>query len=810
MPHRDRPLAGIRVLDSADHRGELCGRLLADLGAEVVRIEPPSGAPSRQLPPFAPNRGGGLYFAFRNAGKRSATLDLDSERGRDLLHRQLARTDVWIESGRPGALAARGLDPEALLERHPRLILTSITDFGQTGPHRDFAGTDMVGNALGGMMFRAGAAHRPPVVPPGSQAYDAASATAAFGILAAYHQRERSGRGQWLDVSVQESTACLADWSVPIYSKLGVYTHRDGAGMWPVYACRDGWVRVIIIGPHHWRALREWVGDPEELRDPELEVFTNRLVRRGEIEPLIGRFFGDRKMLEVAREAQSRGIPTTPVLRPAQVIDNEHTRARRTFVPLELLPDQRAAVASGFFEFDGLRLGPRRGAPRPGEHDRDLVDEEPGLDSATRLAREKPESARDDSLESRDTSPFPFAGIRVLDFGVGIAGVEVARLLGEYGADVIKIESSGAPDFIRGVIPGPMNPPFASSNRNKRSLGVDLKSAAGLALVRRLVPLADVLIENSGTGVMDRLGLGYADVKAMNPRIIYFSSQLLGASGPWKDWIGYGPNTHPVSGLQYLWNYPEDAGEPAGAANIHPDHLVGRLGALAVAAGLVQRERDGAGVHIEIAQFEAIIQLLGDLFAKESLDPGSVQPLGNSSESGAPWGAYPSEGEDEWCVVNVRSDREWRALREAMGDPDWASPARYDTVEGRRDAEHEIDRGIAAWTRERKAADVMHTLQARGIPAGVVADPAHQLGDPHLAERGYYRVLDQTALGEISAEGMGFRGTRLPEPRLSSAPLLGEQSRPVCRELLGLSDGEIDGLIAEGVLEEKLPEDVTS
>jgi crotonobetainyl-CoA:carnitine CoA-transferase CaiB-like acyl-CoA transferase len=184
--------------------------------------------------------------------------------------------------------------------------------------------------------------------------------------------------------------------------------------------------------------------------------------------------------------------------------------------------------------------------------------------------------------------------------------------------------------------------------------------------------------------------------------------------------------------------------------------------------------------------------------------------MGNSSECGAPWGAYPCEGEDEWCVVNVRSDREWRSLCEAMGDPEWALPARYDAVEGRRGAEREIDAGIAAWTRERKAVDVMHTFQARGIPAGVVAHPAHQLADRHLAERGYYRVLDQTALGEISAEGMGFRGTRLPEPRLSSAPLLGEHTRPVCRELLGLSDGEIDALIAEGVLEEQLPEDITS
>jgi crotonobetainyl-CoA:carnitine CoA-transferase CaiB-like acyl-CoA transferase len=520
MQDREGPLAGIRIVDSANHRGELCGRLLADLGADVIRVEPPSAAMARQLPPFAPDGSGSLYFAFRNAGKRSVTLDLDGGRGRDLLHRLLGRADVWIESGRPGALAARGLDPEAVLERHPRLILASITDFGQTGPHRDFAGTDTIGCAMGGMMFRAGAAHRPPVVAPGSQAYDATSITAAFGILTAVHQRENSGRGQWIDVSVQESTACMADWSVPIYSKLGVYTHREGAGMWPVYTCRDGWVRMVIISRHHWRALREWMGDPEELRDPELDVFINRLVRREEIEPLIGRFFRDRKMEEATREAQSRGLAATPLLRPAQVIDNEHTRARGTFTRLELLPGRHAAVPSGFFEFDGARMGPRRGAPRPGEHQSEvfLGESEPDPEIRPGAPRIETGSSIDHPSQDRDGSSFPFAGIRVLDFGVGIAGVEVARLLGEYGAEVIKIESGRALDFIRAVLPGPMNPSFASSNRNKRSLGVDLKSATGLELVRRLVPMADVVIENSGTGVVDRLGLGYDAVKRLNPR----------------------------------------------------------------------------------------------------------------------------------------------------------------------------------------------------------------------------------------------------------------------------------------------------
>jgi crotonobetainyl-CoA:carnitine CoA-transferase CaiB-like acyl-CoA transferase len=292
-------------------------------------------------------------------------------------------------------------------------------------------------------------------------------------------------------------------------------------------------------------------------------------------------------------------------------------------------------------------------------------------------------------------------GLRVLDFGVGAAGTEVGRLLGEYGADVIKIESSKALDFARAVVPGAMNAGFASSNHSKRSFGIDLKSPAATRIIHDLLRQADVVIENSAAGVMDRLGLGYETLKKINSRIILFSTQLLGSSGPWGRWIGYGPHNHAVSGLQYLWNYPEDADTPAGSTNTHPDHLVGRLGALAVVAALIQRDREGGGAHVEVAQFEVMIQLLGDLLLKESLAPGSVHPQGNSSERGCPWGVYPCLGEDEWCVINVRSDAEWAALRKALGDPAWAARSEYDTVKGRREAQCDIDEALGAWTRER-------------------------------------------------------------------------------------------------------------
>jgi crotonobetainyl-CoA:carnitine CoA-transferase CaiB-like acyl-CoA transferase len=301
---------------------------------------------------------------------------------------------------------------------------------------------------------------------------------------------------------------------------------------------------------------------------------------------------------------------------------------------------------------------------------------------------------------------------------------------------------------------------------------------------------------------MDRLGLGYETLKEINPRIILFSTQLLGSTGPWCRWIGYGPHNHAVSGLQYLWNYPEDVDTPAGSTNTHPDHLVGRLGALGVTAALIQRHREGGSAHVEVAQFEVMIQLLGDLLLKESLAPGSVRPRGNSSERGSPWGVYPCLGDDEWCVINVRSDAEWSALRNALGNPAWAARTEYDGVSGRRAAQREIDDALGAWTCERSPTDVMELLQAHGVPAGVVQHAEHQVRDPHLREREFFRELDQPGLGHVLLEGPVFRSTDLPGPRIEPAPLLGEHTRDIARSVLGLSEPEIDRLVEERALEE--------
>ncbi len=791
-----KPLSGLRVVDLADEKGELCGRLLADLGADVIRVEPPEGALSRTLPPFTPGGEASLYFAVRNAGKRGAVLNLEVEEGREGLHELLGDADLLIESTQPGTLARLGLDAEALRARHPGLIVTSITDFGQDGPYADYQGTNMVGVALGGMLHRAGIAEKPPVMIPGSLAYDVAGIAGALGSLVAFWKRLHTGRGQHIDVSAMDATAGLTDWSLPNYSLNPNLGHRTGTGIYTLYRCADGFIRMIILVPKHWRALKKWVGATGELDDPKYDQFINRLMDMDKIVPLLEGFFADKKKTEVAVEAQRRGIPATPLLLPAEVLENEHTRGRGTFRTLPVAPGLEASVASGFFTVDGARAGPTTGPPELGE-----LSElgEPGW-------TETEERASLAALFARDPSPpadgQPLRGLRVIDCGVGAVGVEAGRLFAENGADVIKIESSDAPDFIRVIMSSYMNPSFLSSSRSKRSFGVDLRTAKGQELVQRLVREADVFIENNGAGTMDRLGLGPEALHALNPRIVSFSSQSVGSYGPWKDWIGYGPNTHPVSGLQHLWNYPEDEETPAGSTAVHPDHLVGRLGALAAVAGLIHREARGRGSHHDAAQFETPIGLMADLLAQESLEPGSVHPVGNASPLGAPWSCLPCDGEDEWCVINVRSDAEWQQLRKVIGDPSWAADPFLDSVEGRIAQREHIDVELAEWTRQHDPRAVMEMLQAVGVPAGIVAHPGHHLSDPQLLHRGYPKLVVQPDYESLMLEGPAFLGSDLPEVVTEPAPMLGEHTREIARELLGLSETEIEALIAEGVIED--------
>ena len=785
-----RPLADLRVLELTDVRGDLCGRLLADLGADVLRIEPPNGAGSRQRPPFAPD-GASLHFAARNSSKRSAVMDLSDPDARDDFLALVREADVLIESRPPGALDHLGIGPSVLMAVNPDLVVASLSDFGQSGPDRDMVATDDVLFGLSGWLHLSGTPDKPPLLLPGALASDALGVAGAFAVLVALVQRGRGGGGQHLDVSALEALAQMNTWGIANASDTlnrgsTPPTVRSGdSPMYPTIDCLDGKVRLVVIAPGQWRALWEWMGSPEAFADDYWTDFFNRLMNLDVLNPLYAEHWTTLPMVEGCREAQRRGIVATPLLSPADILTDEHFASRGTFTTVEISPGAEARLLSTPIEIDGRRIGRHRRAPQLGEHD--AVFEGPRFEYSSSLG---------------PTSDLPLRGLRVADFGHGGVGVECARILAEYGADVVKIESHAYPDFIRTVLGTEMTASFASSSRNKRCLGIDLKHPEAGEILERLVDWADVLVENNSTGTMVRLGLSWEEIHQQNSSLVMVSSQLMGSRGIQASWSGYGPTIQTTGGLSWLWAFADDEGPP-GSNAIHPDHLAGRICAVGAVAAIIGRERGATGSHVEVAQVESLMATLADLFLAEDLSPGSIRPRGNDSPEGAPWGVYPCAGEQRWVVICVRDDKDWAGLQRAMGEPEWSKAPGLRNFIGRDAVRRTLDEQISKWTAGLTPSEVQRRCQLENVPAGRMMSTVEQLEDPHLLDRGFLaQIAQQGLVGDYTLfEGSCFTGSEMGSPRQEQAPLIGEHTRRFCVEDLGIEANRVEALLSSGALE---------
>ena len=782
------PLEGLRVLDLSDEKGELCGRILGDLGADVLKIEPSNGTVSRTLGPFAPD-GTSLYFAYRNLNKRSASIDFDTTEGVDDLFALIKQSDVLIETFLPGTLAELGISPELLLSENPSLIIVSLTDFGQTGPDSSFVGTDEVVFARSGWLSVSGVIDKPPLLAPGSISYDTLGIVGAYATLLGILHRDRNGTGQHIDVSAVEALAQMNTWGIPNASASEVsggpatLIRSGDSPLYPHIPCADGFVRQVILAPRQWKALWEWMGSPESFADEYWESTINRYLNLDVINPLFWEHWQNKPMIEGCIEAQKRGVIATPMLKPSDVLANTHYKSRGTFQTLEITNGLTAPVMSGFAEVDGKRVGYRFPAP--------TVDQDDPEFSQTPFP-----------LPTKSLTPadLPLEGLKVVDFGHGGVGVECGRMLAEYGADVIKIESWEYPDFIRIVLGGTMTASFASSNRTKRAFGANLKNEKAREVVLELIKDCHVVIENNSTGTMDALGLGYDAIKQINPNAVMISSQLMGSKGDFANWNGYGPTIQTVSGLSWLWAF-KDGDPPPGTTAIHPDHLAGRLSAVFALAAIVNINRGAIGNHIEVAQVEVLLGTLGDLFCKEAIQPDSVVPQGNDSDRGAPWGPFPCKDDESWCVICVRNDEEWKKLSTLMQlDPEITE--KYLSSAYRVEHRETLNSIVSAWSVSLSSVEVEKMCQNAGIPAGRVLNAAEQLSDEHLLARNFLPKVEQLGgVGEIILDGACIRGSKMASPVITRAPLIGEHTEEICRENLSMESEKFESLLASGALE---------
>lgn len=383
-------------------------------------------------------------------------------------------------------------------------------------------------------------------------------------------------------------------------------------------------------------------------------------------------------------------------------------------------------------------------------------------------------------------------GIRVLDFSHMIAGPFITLLMAYHGAEVIKIESRQRLDGFRhrrGDEEINASRPFGDFNRNKRDVTINLKTEAGRDLAKRLAAISDVAVENFSAQVMAKLGLSYEDLRRVRPDLIMLSTQGMGQSGPYRDFVGWGPSAMAFSGLTALWNHP-DTTEVVGSQTAHPDYLTAH-GLVAVLAALHHRVQTGEGQYIELAQTETAACLIGPAFAEYSANGHEPRPRGNTRGGAAPHGVYRCLGEDDWCAIAVESDTEWSACSAVLGFPEWAEQGIFSTLLGRLRHRQELDQKVESWTSRRPAREASEQLQAAGVAAAVVASGRDLYEDPHLRARRFLVEVDHPLMGAKTYAGIPGRLSETPPRVWRHAPLLGQDNHYVFRELLEMPEREI-------------------
>jgi crotonobetainyl-CoA:carnitine CoA-transferase CaiB-like acyl-CoA transferase len=834
-------LRGLRVLDITDERGLLAGRMLADLGADVVQVEPPAGSSARRRAPHltgpdGPPRPDASYVweAFA-ANKRGAVADLDATEGQDLL-RQLARaSDVIIESDGPVVQRPRGLDAADLRALNPRLVYASVTPFGRSGPKAAYWASDLVVWAAGGPLDEHRDGDRPPLRISLPQAFLHASADAAAGILLALRERSASGLGQVIDVSAQASLGAAtlghalahAVGDVPRDMSKGHVLEAppvDQSGSGSVtdpalkkWACRDGLIEFHIgIGPASGRFTNNFVQwmlkggapvgrfaaidfrqVPALLSSGEFTSADTDELRRAITDHLAAKTKAD-----VIEAAMAYKLLCVPILDTTDVRTSPQLASRDFFVTVgdgdraRTLPGPFARASAGGFTLT-------RPAPALGEHTSEVF-----TDWLADAAAPLPATA---SRHAEVLRRLPLDGVKVVDFSWVVAGPVIGRALADFGATVVRVESSTRVETARfmqpfhGGKPGPENSALYSTwNAGKLGVTLDLQSGPGRAVARDLAGWADIVIESFSPGLMSRWSLDYETLRVGHSALIMLSTSINGQTGPWASLAGYGNIGAALSGFQAIVGWPD---RPSfGPFGPYTDYIGPRFALAALLAAMARRDRTGEGCYLDVSQVEAGVWFQAPEMARNADSGAIIERTGNADREHAPHGVFPVLPDEHafqgrrYVAIAVTSDQQWRALAAAIGRPDLLDDVELASSAGRLARAAELEAAVADWTSTRHAHDVEAVLQDAGVPAHISATSADFCTDPQLAHRGHLVRLPHPLHDETTVEGPRYLLSDTPGVVRRAAPTFGQDNLTVLRDLLHYDDEKIETLNADGVL----------
>jgi crotonobetainyl-CoA:carnitine CoA-transferase CaiB-like acyl-CoA transferase len=814
MTEPSGPLQGIRVIDLATERAELAGRVLADLGAEVIKVEPPGGAAARGLGPFdgRPGHAGeSLYWAAVGLGKQSVTADLTTEAGRDIVRSLAARADILVESFDPGAMARMGLGHAALAEANPGLVYVSVSPYGQDGPKADAAATELTLEAAGGLLGLQGDGDRPPVPVGFPQAAFHAGVQAAVDAIIALNERDRSGRGQHLDVSMQAAVV----WTLMNATGYPPNTGGDppnsgehradpppelapGVAFPPIWPCKDGWMQMTLtLGGLGARTLGNLVMliEAEGLLSPGLAgtgwtAWTDSIAP-GAVDPdilatardEIGRYFLARTKEELMARAVEHKLLLAPIRTIADLTSDPQLAARDYFI--EVAGRKHPGLAA---RLSRTPMALRKPAPAQGEHE-----------AAVARVLSEPVRAVRPSSGARGR---PFEGLKVADFAWVGVGPLVAKALSDHGATVVHVESATRPDVLR------LGPPFkdgvagidrsqfqANFNSSKLGLAVNLAIPEGIDMARQLIAWADVVLESFVPGVIAAHGLSYDELAKDRPDLIMFSTCIEGQTGPYATYRGFGTQGAALAGLHGLTGWPDRG--PRGTWGAYTDFIAPRYGVAALASAIHERHHSGLGQHIDLGQVEAAIHFVEPLLLDWTVNGvPHDKARGHASDRACPHGVYQAHGMERYLTIAVEDEQQWQALcRAASLPPELLALGSYSARKAR---EPEIDNALKAWCADRDPFEAEALLAAAGVPAAVVQRPSDLYHDAQLAHRGFFVTCEHGVMGPTPYDGPATIYSATPA-KLTAGPCLGEHTDYVLREILHLDDEAIAEYAAAGV-----------
>ena len=840
-----RLLSDVAVVELAEGVvGGYCGKMFADLGADVVKVERPEGDPLRRLPwgPTAPDgtRRSGAFLHFAT-NKRSVVVDPSSPGAVDRLWSLLAEADLVIEAPERGSLASYGLSWEQVHERLPRLVVVCITGFGATGPYAGYGWSDLVAQAASGTMLLQDDPDQDPVKLPGHLASCMVANIAALGGLGGVLAARASGVGSFVDCAASEALATQplkATWLLAYQYWAGNLVGAPGTSAastlipMGVFPCGDGHVAMMST-PQQLEELLD-VLDDDDLRAAfaRPDAF-ERPETKEAIDAALYPWLFARTRAEITAAAQARGWPLAGVNTPEEVLRADHLHQRGFWVHVDDpvagavdLPGPPTRFAEGGFSV-------RRLAPSLGEHDAETAREVGTTGTGDGAARDETSGVASVGSVAVPATP-PLAGVRVVDLTAVWSGPYATMLLADLGAEVIRVEnpfvlppttkgyqarptlaSAGA----LGDLYGPRDPerpdrPYnrhAMNNslaRNKLSVTIDTRQDEGRELLYRLVERSDVVVDNFKANGLARIGVQLSELQRRNPRLVVVRMPPTGTTGDWAHYTGFGAQFDGLSGLLWLCGHP-DADLVQTPWTTYMDGASGPAAAFAAVAALRYRDATGRGQVVEVVQLENVVQHLGDVMVDAQLGVPPAR-FGNRDRAYAPQGIYrcrddepggdrdDGPGERRWLAVSVTGDREWAALAKVVGRPELADDARFADPPSRQAHHDELDELLAGWAAGEDAVEAFHALQAEGVAAAPIMSTAAFSEDPQIRARDWLQPLHSPDVGTYRHPGLPYRG--VPQVWSHGSPSLGQHNDYVYREILGVSDEDFERYRAAHIL----------